>query len=112
MDSQRITGVQDMDPYDGAGPAQRVQVLSPKVQLLLDNINGVLVGQEHATRLSVVAFLAGGHCLIEDVPGVGKTLLAKTLAMSVHAKFKRIQCTPDLLPSDICGVSIFEAKEG
>ena len=112
MDSHRNTGVHDMDDrYDGT-PAQKVQYLAPKIQLLLDNINGVLVGQEHATRLSVVAFLAGGHALIEDVPGVGKTLLAKTLAQSVHAKFKRIQCTPDLLPSDISGVSVFEAKEG
>jgi MoxR-like ATPase len=93
-------------------PALRVQSLAPKVQRLLDNINGVLVGQSHATRLAVIAFLAGGHCLVEDVPGVGKTLLAKSLAMSVHAKFKRIQCTPDLLPSDISGVSIFEAREG
>ncbi len=89
-----------------------VQALAPKIKKLLDNINGVLVGQEHATKLSVVTLLAGGHALIEDVPGVGKTLLAKTLALSVHAKFKRIQCTPDLLPSDISGVSIFEAKEG
>jgi len=95
-----------------ATPALRVQSLAPKVQKLLDNINGVLVGQSHATRLAVIAFLAGGHCLVEDVPGVGKTLLAKSLAMSVHAKFKRIQCTPDLLPSDISGVSIFEAREG
>ncbi len=92
--------------------SDEVKELSPKLQALLDNINSVLVGQTQATRLSVIAFLSGGHALIEDVPGVGKTLLAKTLAMSVHAKFKRIQCTPDLLPSDVCGVSIFEAKEG
>ncbi len=85
--------------------------LSQKAQLLLKNINSVLVGQPHATRLAVVAFLAGGHVLIEDVPGVGKTLLAKSLAMSVHASFKRIQCTPDLLPSDVSGVSIFDQKE-
>ena len=86
--------------------------LTAKAQILLKNINTVLVGQSQAVRLAVVAFLAGGHVLIEDVPGVGKTLLAKSLAMSVHADFKRIQCTPDLLPSDVCGVSIFEQKEG
>jgi MoxR-like ATPase len=94
------------------GPVAQVRALTPKVQMLLDNINYVLIGQQHAARLCVIAFLAGGHALIEDVPGVGKTLMAKTLAMSVQAKFKRIQCTPDLLPSDISGVSIFEAKEG
>jgi len=86
--------------------------LSPKAQALLTNINKVLVGQHQSVRLAVIAFLAGGHVLVEDVPGVGKTLLAKSLANSVHAKFKRIQCTPDLLPSDICGVSIYEPKEG
>ncbi len=86
--------------------------LSGKAQSLLNNINSVLVGQQQAVRLAVIAFLSGGHVLIEDVPGVGKTLLAKTLAMSVQAIFKRVQCTPDLLPSDVCGVSIFEQKEG
>ena len=85
--------------------------MSGKAQALLRNINRVLIGQQQSVRVAVVAFLAGGHVLIEDVPGVGKTLLAKSLAMSVHADFKRLQCTPDLLPSDVCGVSIFEQKE-
>ena len=100
------------DTRTATTPALKVKALAPKIDRLLDNINGVLVGQEHAVRLSVITLLAGGHALIEDVPGVGKTLLAKSLAMSIHAKFKRIQCTPDLLPSDTTGVSIFEAKEG
>jgi MoxR-like ATPase len=82
------------------------------VQELLQNVNGVLVGQERASRLAVVALLAGGHVILEDVPGVGKTLLAKTLAHSIEAVFKRIQCTPDLLPSDVSGVSVFEQREG
>jgi MoxR-like ATPase len=60
----------------------------------------------------VVALLAGGHAIIEDVPGVGKTLLAKSLALSIKSGFKRVQCTPDLLPSDVSGVSIFEQREG
>ncbi len=90
----------------------RFAELSGKAQALLNNINSVLVGQQQAVRLAVIAFLSGGHVLIEDVPGVGKTLMAKTLAMSVTATFKRVQCTPDLLPSDVCGVSIFEQKEG
>jgi MoxR-like ATPase len=86
--------------------------LSAKAQALLNNINGVLVGQAHAAKLAVVALLANGHVIIEDVPGVGKTLLAKSLALSIMGTFKRIQCTPDLLPSDVSGVSIFEQREG
>jgi MoxR-like ATPase len=90
----------------------QVEALKSKAKDLLDNINTVMVGIEKAVRLTVYAFLAGGHVLIEDVPGVGKTLLAKTLAMSVKASFKRIQCTPDLLPSDVSGVSIYQQHEG
>jgi MoxR-like ATPase len=85
--------------------------LSAKAQALLNNINGVLVGQAKAAKLAVVALLAGGHVIIEDVPGVGKTLLAKSLAQSIMGTFKRIQCTPDLLPSDVSGVSVFEQKD-
>ncbi|HEY9787170.1 MAG TPA: AAA family ATPase, partial [Candidatus Obscuribacterales bacterium] len=95
---------------EGLGSAQ-VKALSAKAKTLLDNMNKVLVGQSTAVRLAVTAFFAGGHLLIEDVPGVGKTLLAKSLSMSVTASFKRIQCTPDLLPSDISGVSIFNQKD-
>jgi len=86
--------------------------LSQKTQALLNNINGVLVGQQRAAHLAVVTLLAGGHLIIEDVPGVGKTLLAKSLAQSISGQFKRIQCTPDLLPSDVSGVSVFEQREG
>ncbi len=92
--------------------APAMSELAEKAQRLLANVNKVLVGQSQASRLAVIAFFAGGHVLIEDVPGVGKTLLAKSLAMSVHASFKRIQCTPDLLPSDVSGVSIFDQREG
>lgn len=112
MESQLRADFEDTSTRTATTPALRVKALAPKIDVLLDNINAVLVGQENAVRLSVITLLAGGHALIEDVPGVGKTLLAKSLAMSIHAKFKRIQCTPDLLPSDITGVSIFEAKEG
>lgn len=92
--------------------ASGITALSPKTQTLLKNINSALVGQSKAAKLAVVALLAGGHVLVEDVPGVGKTLLAKSLAMSIKGYFKRIQCTPDLLPSDVSGVSIFDQREG
>jgi MoxR-like ATPase len=86
--------------------------LTQRLSKLISSMNGVLVGQQRAIKLAATAFLAGGHVLLEDVPGVGKTLLAKTLAQSVSAKFKRIQCTPDLLPSDVSGVNIFDQKSG
>jgi MoxR-like ATPase len=98
-------------PTEARASSASVADLSAKSQALLKNINQVLVGQSSAVRLAVIAFLSGGHVLIEDVPGVGKTLLAKSLAGSVQSSFKRVQCTPDLLPSDICGVSIYDAKE-
>lgn len=82
----------------------------PKAQVLLRNMNSVLVGQDKAARLVAIAILAGGHVIIEDVPGVGKTLLAKSLAMSIHGSFKRLQCTPDLLPADVSGVNIYDQK--
>ncbi len=85
--------------------------LKDRLSVLLDNMNSVLIGQSRSVRLAATAFFAGGHVLLEDVPGVGKTLLAKTLAHSVCAGFKRVQCTPDLLPSDISGVNIFDQKE-
>lgn len=84
--------------------------LNPKAQALLKNMNSVLVGQDKAARLLTIAVLAGGHVIIEDVPGVGKTLLAKSLAMSIHGSFKRLQCTPDLLPADVSGVNIYDQK--
>ena len=78
---------------------------------VLDNIAKVIIGKEQTVRLLLTALLADGHVLLEDVPGTGKTKLAKTLARTVAGEFSRIQFTPDLLPSDITGLNIFDSRE-
>lgn len=78
---------------------------------LIDNISLAVKGKRRELRLICAAMLAGGHVLLEDVPGTGKTLLAKSLAKSVDADFRRIQFTPDLLPSDITGINFFNMKQ-
>lgn len=83
-----------------------------KINELRGRINSYFVGKEDVTDNVLICFLAGGHVLLEDVPGVGKTTLAKTLAESVDLSFKRIQFTPDTLPSDVVGLSIYNMKTG
>ncbi|MDP8966148.1 MAG: MoxR family ATPase [Cyanobacteriota bacterium] len=78
-----------------------------RIDQLTENLGRTIVGKAEAIRLVLVALLAGGHALLEDVPGVGKTLLAKSLALSIDGRFQRIQCTPDLLPTDITGTNIW-----
>jgi len=84
---------------------------SQSIKALQDNIARVIKGKSHVIEMSVVCLLARGHLLIEDVPGVGKTTLAHSLARSIDCSFKRIQFTSDLLPSDIVGISIFNRQK-
>ena len=83
-----------------------------QIEQLTQNLGHTIVGKAEAIRLVLVALLAGGHALLEDVPGVGKTLLAKSLARSIDGRFQRLQCTPDLLPTDITGTNIWNPKSG
>jgi len=79
---------------------------------VLENISRVIVGKDRVTELLLVAILADGHALLEDVPGLGKTLIAKSLARSIGGSFKRIQFTPDLLPADITGFNVYNQQTG
>jgi MoxR-like ATPase len=90
---------------------QETIVYNEKIEKVIENINKVMIGKEDVAILSLVALLAEGHVLLEDVPGVGKTMLVRTLAKSLDCDFKRIQFTPDLLPSDVTGISIYNPKE-
>ena len=80
------------------------------LQALYANMSQVMFGKKDALMLSLVTLLGRGHLLIEDVPGVGKTILARSLAQSIGGEFRRLQCTPDLLPSDVTGVSIYNQR--
>ncbi len=81
-------------------------------QRIIDNVSHVIVGKRSVIELAVATLIAQGHMLVEDVPGVGKTMLAKSLATSIGCSFKRIQFTPDLLPSDVTGISVYNQQSG
>ncbi len=83
-----------------------------QAQRIIDNVSQVIVGKRSVIELAVATLIAQGHMLVEDVPGVGKTMLAKSLATSIGCSFKRIQFTPDLLPSDVTGISVYNQQSG
>ncbi len=87
-----------------------MEVAIKRVERVIENIERVVVGKRKEIELSLVALFGGGHVLLEDVPGVGKTMMVKAIARSLGAEFKRIQFTPDLLPSDVTGVSIYNQR--
>ena len=87
-----------------------VETSRPDIHRLVESVSRAFIGKEDAVTNAVLALVSGGHVLIEDVPGLGKTLLAEAIAKSLHADFKRIQFTADLLPSDVTGVTIFSQK--
>ena len=99
-------------PHSPFPTPHSLQRMREKIDALTQNLALTIVGKAEAIRLVLVALLGGGHALLEDVPGVGKTLLAKSLARSLDGKFQRLQCTPDLLPTDITGTNIWNPKSG
>lgn len=88
----------------------RIAPIASAAEKFTSNVNKVIVGKRETVELVLVALLCESHILIEDVPGIGKTMLAKTAARSLSCSFKRIQCTPDLLPSDVTGIHYFNQK--
>jgi MoxR-like ATPase len=98
----QIRPAAEREPADSA--------IAPVANRIVDNIEKVIVGKHNEIILTVMAYFAGGHVLLEDVPGVAKTVLARAFARTIGAGFKRIQCTPDLLPNDITGSSVFNPK--
>lgn len=104
----------DRDPFAEPGTNHAAPAVSAvaRLELLRANLARVLLGKPEAIQLALITLLAEGHLLIEDVPGVGKTLLAKAVARSLDCRFHRIQFTPDLLPSDLIGTSVFHQPSG
>ncbi|HEX6922343.1 MAG TPA: MoxR family ATPase [Bacillales bacterium] len=89
----------------------RFDAIHPALEKVIENVEKVMIGKRSVAELSLVALLAEGHVLLEDVPGVGKTMMVRAIAKSVSAQFQRVQFTPDLLPSDLTGISIYNQKE-
>jgi len=94
-----------------AAPSRATAGGLPIFARLIDNVEKVILGKREAVETIVAALLARGYVLIEDLPGVGKTILARAIALSIQGQYRRVQCTPDLLPSDVTGVSVFDPRE-
>jgi MoxR-like ATPase len=95
--------------YRRGGTMTHIQEFAAQIT---KNVEKVIIGKADAIELVIVALLCDGHILIEDVPGVGKTMLARSVAISLGGEFKRLQCTPDLLPNDVTGISVFNQQSG
>jgi MoxR-like ATPase len=92
--------------------SNQIDLFGQRFEAIASNVETVIQGKRDAIELLVLALVSEGHVLVEDVPGVGKTQMAKSLARSIAGEFHRIQFTPDLLPSDVTGVSVWERNEG
>src|SRR5690606_14863506 len=101
-----------MTAYDYNQTTERIQRQTLFIHDLLAEINKVMVGQEPLVERVLIALLADGHILLEGVPGLAKTLLIKTVAQAINARFSRIQFTPDLLPADLLGTQIYNPRTG
>ena len=101
-----------MDKVAEKASIEQAHLVKEATDKIIENVSKVVVGKKDITELSLVALLCEGNVLIEDVPGVGKTILAKAISKSLGCTFQRIQCTPDLLPSDITGVQFYNQKTG
>ena len=110
QDGQRQA--QEGQPEPSASSGEGASGVAAMAAAVKSNIGRVLVGKESVIELTLTALLSGGHILVEDVPGIGKTTLARSLAESLRCSFRRIQCTPDLMPSDITGVHYYNQKLG
>jgi MoxR-like ATPase len=93
-------------------PAMTAASFKEAFERIVDNASQVIKGKESALRLVLTAMIADGHCLLEDMPGTGKTMMARALSTSIEARSSRIQCTPDLLPSDVTGAPVLDARTG
>ncbi len=87
-----------------------IEIIASLAERVVNNVEQVIIGKRREVRLTLIALLCEGHLLIEDVPGVGKTMLARSIARSIGCTFRRLQFTPDMLPSDVTGVSVFNQK--
>ena len=112
MNEKPIPGSDGQTPPAGAEVQSEagLELITSGAQRVREALGRVIVGQNEAIDLVLVTLLAGGHALIEGVPGVGKTLLVKALASAVAGEFQRIQFTPDLMPADITGTTVFDLK--